>query len=60
MFASVFKITICIWMYCMHCMLTNYTYKYDDVCLYDHDMYVITYVTYVENMYLSSQHYENS
>ena len=25
-------------------MLTNYTYKSDDICLYDHDMYVITYV----------------
>ena len=41
---AMFSKQLFVWMYCMYCMLTNYTYKYDDVCLYDHDMYVITYV----------------
>ena len=31
-------------MYCLYFMLTNYTYKYYEICQYDHNMYVIRYV----------------
>ena len=31
-------------MYCLYLMLTNYTYKYHDLCRYDYNMYIKRYV----------------